>query len=311
MAKIVQLSRFRSPPPEAPWWVVRREMIPASPERVWQALTDPEEMVHWWCDCAEVRLEKGGRYAFGGRHVYGDPMETRAIETAVKPGEDFEIVDFEPAARLVFRWSLLGVETLVRYELENELESTRLTVTQTARVPPGWNPGSGPNWWWVALPSLRTFIEKGESDLRIDYHGLRSAGAISLEARCSTFPWIIWHKLTSPTEIRRWWAPVIQLEPRAGGTFRLELDTMGPSRVLETSELSRFVHDWVWPGGAVGQIEWSLEETETCIILRVTDLGPWDPAISRDAGATLWGATLLQLKQLSERGVTPREYQDG
>lgn len=307
MSGIVQLTRFGTMAPDAPWAVVRRELIPASPERVWQALTEPRELVQWWCDSAETRLEPGGHYRFGGRHVYG-----QRPEPGPSPAQGgHEITEIEAAERLTFRWPILGVDTLVRYELENLLESTRLTVTQTANAPPGWDPGSGPNWWWVALPALRTFLERGEPDLRLDYSAAREVPVLRLEVRCTTFPWVLWHKLTSPGEIRRWWAPVLELEATPGGKFRLDLGGIGPRRALEVTELSAFSHDWLWPGGSVGRIEWRLEETETHVLLSVTDFGPWDPGWPREAIALYWGSTLLHLKQLSERGITPGEYQDG
>jgi uncharacterized protein YndB with AHSA1/START domain len=311
MAEFVSLSRFDAP--EAPWAVARREIIAAGPERVWRALVEPAELVRWWCDRAAVEARPGGRYAFGGPHVFGTGAgETTALAAAAGAGApgDFEILEIEPEERLEFRWRLFGAETRVAYELVNTIEQTELSVTQTAEAPLDWKSGpDDPNWWWVALPALRSLVEQGRADLRLDYAALGSATGLELSVDVTTFPWVIWDKLTNPKELDRWWARKAGVDLRPGGDFILGRDGEGPRRVLEVAPGERLLLEWEWEGGARGAIEWTIAETETATRLTLRDPGPWDPGLRRDALAIGHASTLLHLKQMSERGITPREYQ--
>lgn len=297
---------FQELAPRAPWWVRRRELIAASPDRVWKALTEPAELNRWWCDDARIELVPGGTYTFVGPHVYGG---SSLPQDGVTPTR-CEVLALEHETSLKLRWPLGGVDTCVHWELENHLESTRLTVTQTAPGAPGWDPGSGPNWWWVALPNLRSHIEKGQADLRLNFAELRRATEIAFTAYFTTFPWIIWSKLTRPTEIRKWWSPCSTCEPRADGQFHLEPGQRGPTKILDAVEGERLTHDWQWGEGVASRITWLIEETTDDVVVRVQDHGPWPARLRREESGLYWAATLLALKQMSERGVAPREYQE-
>lgn len=299
-------TRFGEPGPAAPWWIRRREIIAASPHQVWQALTRPESLIQWWCDGASVELQRGGAFACWGPHVYGNPAPPAEELT----GPRGEIIDLEPESFLEHRWPLFGVETTVRWELENQLEMTRVTVTQTGPRAPGWDPGTGPNWWWVALPALRALLEKGATELRVTFDPPHTAGPVAFSAEFTTFPWVIWSKLTQPEELGKWWLPCTTLELRPGGRFHLEAGDQGPAAVVVAEECARFVHDWRWPGGEASRIEWSLEETDSAVRVRVEDHGPWPGDLPRAAVSVRWAAALLHLKQMSERGVSPRGCQD-
>jgi len=303
MPDFIDLTRFPSAP-SAPWALRRKEVLLASPRRVWQALVDPRELVEWWCDRANVEARVGGCYEFHGPHVYGDRDPQKG------EGRNFEILDLVPESRLEYRWHLEGVETRVSYEISNVLEVTELVVVQTADRAPRWDPGpDGPNWWWVALPALRSYVENGHPDLRLDYGELANSLPILLQVGITTFPWIVWDKLTSPPELERWWARRAEVDLRPGGPFRLGLDGWGPSAVLELDQGRRLAHDWKWPDGTCGRVEWNVEETEEDTRVSVCDAGPWDSGLPREFYLTHWASTLLGLKQMSERGITPREYQ--
>jgi uncharacterized protein YndB with AHSA1/START domain len=314
----IQLTSFSRP--SSPWELRRREILSPPPERVWKALTDPVELRCWWCDGAEVDARPGGKYAFHGKTVYrgGEERGPSACDGA----GGVEIQEWAPPERLAFHWRLLGLDTVVRYELASHLEQTALVVTQTAarpasepdanRPPSRWEAASrGANWWSVALPALRTYVEEGKPSLRLDYPSLRNAAEIRLALGATTFPWVIWHKLTAPGELKRWWGSAPKVELKAGGAFRLEPGPPGPEKILELEPGRRLVHDWRWKGSAVSTIEWRIEETDGDTVIELTDHGPWDPGADRDQLVFHWASVILDLEQFSERGSTPREYQDG
>ena len=296
MPEFVQLSHFDTA--GSAWCVRRKERVPAPPERVWRAIVEPKELCKWWCDEVAVDLRVGGRYAFSGPHVFAGAA-------------DAAIVDFVENERFVYRWRIDDVETEVRYDLTNVLELTELTVTQTAERSPAW-PGaeSGPNWWWTALPALRAHIETGAPDLRIDFESSATAPVVEFGVNVYTFPWIIWDKLTNPPQMNRWWAKDARVEPNPGGVFDLGGAVGGPSCILELEPERRLVHDWHWCDETTSRVSWSLVDTDEATRVNVRDEGPWPSSLRRDQLAIHWASWLLNLKQMSQRGVTPMEYQE-
>lgn len=313
MTRLVQLSSFTGP--RAPWSLWRKEIIPLPPQRVWKALTVEEELARWWCESARVDLRVGGAYEFRGRNVYGggsSPAPGGEEGEAVSPTSGFRIARLVSNELLEFTWPLLGVETTVTYELTSVIEQTELRVTQTAEEAPGNWPSGGdrPNWWWVALPALRTCLESGKPALQIDYTEAAGEPAARFSADVTTFPWVIWSKLTHARELARWWGRDVTMKLEPQGIFELGLVEEGPSAVLGVEEGRRLVHDWTWSDRTRSTVEWTIEETDTATRVTLTDRGPWPSDAHRYARRIHWASTLLYLKQMSERGVTPRDYQD-
>ncbi len=309
MTRLVQLTSFDAP--RAPWALWRKEVIPLSPTRVWKALTREEELTSWWCERAHVDLRVGGQYRFEGANVYGCATSNEAAE-ADSPSASHEITELIPDERLRFRWPLLGVETVVTYELTNLLELTELRVTQTAdEVPGGWpHSADRPNWWWIALPALRTYLENGKVALRMDYTSTEHERTARFVTDVTTFPWVIWSKLTRAEELAKWWGRRVEIELVPDGTFTLGLEDEGPAKLLALEDGRRLVHDWLWSDQSRSKVEWMIEETDSATRITLTDHGPWDPTAHLDERRIYWASTLLHLKQMSERGETPRDYQE-
>lgn len=71
-------------------WVIERTVeLPAAPDRVWRALTDPNELAKWFPDEAVVDLRPGGRGSLTW-HNHGS-------------GE-LEVVEVDAPHRFVWRW---------------------------------------------------------------------------------------------------------------------------------------------------------------------------------------------------------------
>ena len=105
-----------------------RRTYPASPDKVYRAWTEAEQVKKWFgpevCDCteAEVDLRVGGRYRFvldepDGRHIVGG-----------------EYVELSPPGKLVFTWKWEHVPedspaTLVTVEFLPKGDGTELVLT--------------------------------------------------------------------------------------------------------------------------------------------------------------------------------------
>ncbi|HEY3810874.1 MAG TPA: SRPBCC domain-containing protein [Acidimicrobiales bacterium] len=103
--------------------MIRRQVVvPVSPERLWDALTDPDQVSGWFGARVEWRLEQGGP----ARFVTDDGREREGRVEAVRPGR-----------HLRFRWwpagggaDPAGDLSEVSYVLEPVEEGTRLTIQE-------------------------------------------------------------------------------------------------------------------------------------------------------------------------------------
>jgi uncharacterized protein YndB with AHSA1/START domain len=94
---------------------IEREIVfPASPDEVWEALTEPERLEEWFATEVELDARPGGEGVFR----WGNGEERRATVLEAEPGE-----------RLVLAWEEDGAVVL---ELEEVDGGTRVHVVETA-----------------------------------------------------------------------------------------------------------------------------------------------------------------------------------
>jgi uncharacterized protein YndB with AHSA1/START domain len=94
--------------------LVFERYLNASPERVWRALTEPDELAAWLAP-AEIELRVGGRVVlkFEDREHSGRITELREPEL------------------LAYTWDEARTASVVRIKLEPEADGTRLTLRHT------------------------------------------------------------------------------------------------------------------------------------------------------------------------------------
>ena len=93
--------------------VTREIVFPASPDEVWEALTDPEQLEEWFANDVELDARPGGDGVFR----WADGEERRATVLVAEPGE-----------RLLLDWDDQGE---VEFTLEEVEEGTRLFVRES------------------------------------------------------------------------------------------------------------------------------------------------------------------------------------
>jgi uncharacterized protein YndB with AHSA1/START domain len=109
--------------------LIERELdLPASPDAVWQALTDPEWLQTWLADEAQLQLWPGG----DARFTIGTESRNGWVEEATPPPAD----GGEGATgRLAFWWEpddrSQGSPSRVALELTGTPSGTRLRVVET------------------------------------------------------------------------------------------------------------------------------------------------------------------------------------
>jgi len=111
-------------------WVERETMVEASPEEVWEALTDEDRLEEWMAPDVELDPFEGGEIAVRD----GDDFRTGTVET------------MEEGERFAFTWSRPGAgESFVEFTIEALPGGSRVTVVETPIGPTaiaggGWSP---------------------------------------------------------------------------------------------------------------------------------------------------------------------------
>jgi uncharacterized protein YndB with AHSA1/START domain len=120
---------------QAPW-VERETLVEASPDEVWEALTDEDRLEEWLAPDVELEPYEGGEIAVRD----GDDQRNGTVETV------------EENERLAFTWSRPGEsESFVEFTIEALPGGSRVTVVETPIGPTAMAIGS----WGSALPRLQ------------------------------------------------------------------------------------------------------------------------------------------------------------
>jgi uncharacterized protein YndB with AHSA1/START domain len=97
-------------------WVERETLVEASPDEVWEALTDEDRLEEWLAPDVEVDPVEGGEIAVRD----GDDERFGTVETV------------EEAERFAFTWSRPGEgESFVEFRIEALPGGSRVTVVET------------------------------------------------------------------------------------------------------------------------------------------------------------------------------------
>jgi uncharacterized protein YndB with AHSA1/START domain len=117
-------------------WVERETLIEASPEEVWEALTEEDRLEEWLAPEVELDPVEGGEIAVRD----GDGERAGTVET------------IEELERFAFTWSRRGEgESFVEFTIEALPGGTRVTVVETPIGPTAMAFGS----WGARLVRLR------------------------------------------------------------------------------------------------------------------------------------------------------------
>jgi len=152
------MSEFKPEADSAPRMetLVVRRTIRASPECLFAAWTEPDQLRAWWgpegvvCIAAEIDLRRGGRYRIGNQ------LPDQRVLWIV--GE-FEAV--EPPRRLVYTWKVDGIsetEERVTVQFEPQGAATEVVVTHE-RIPSRELRDQHQQGWQGCLSGLANYLQ--------------------------------------------------------------------------------------------------------------------------------------------------------
>ncbi len=114
-----------------------RRLLDASPERIWEAWTQPDLMVQWFSpmgmitSAAEADVQVGGRYRIHmARSPQGPPPPPQFGDVLVAEGV-YQQVDHPRLLTFTWSWAGWGERSLVRIELSRRGRQTELLLTHS------------------------------------------------------------------------------------------------------------------------------------------------------------------------------------
>jgi len=130
--------------------------IRTTPEKLWQALIDPEFTRRYWCETWQDCEWKPG-------------ASWRLMIPDGRVGDSGEVVEIEPCRRPVLTWRnefkpelRAEGDSRLTYELEQQGESVKLTVIHEMERPDSKLIEATSNGWPPILASLKSLLETGE-----------------------------------------------------------------------------------------------------------------------------------------------------
>lgn len=255
-----------------------------SPQRVWQAITEPAELAHWFPGAVEIDLSIGGSVTFTQEGFDIDPELLPSSGT---------VTELEAPRLLALTWG----EEPWRFELTQEDEGCLLVFTHSFE-----NRASAPRsaaGWTVCIDALVALVdgatpgnEAWVTYLARYFYELGSDGVLTRAGESAVLRFErlldhpvdeVWRALTEPDRLRHWLADVV-IDARQGG--RIELRLGQPAGYEVTGVVTRVdppkVLDYTWtsPGEPDGVVKWQLIPAgDRCILLFTHTLqGHWNEA---------------------------------
>ncbi|KAB8193760.1 SRPBCC domain-containing protein [Nonomuraea phyllanthi] len=234
--------------------MIIRARVQAPLKEVRQALTDPALLRIWLAEHAEVSLPD--RFGFWGRTTpEGDAPHQRLLHADDRT--------------VRFAWLLDGEETTTEIGLEEDGDTTIVTLSQThfdfQDVITGKSiRGVLQTYWAQALANLAEHFEGRELTPRADYTSPELRAEVTIDASPSD----VFDSLIDSETVTRWFGFPIEIEPFVGGRFAMGglANDPSPAKVLELEPGRKFSLDWGGPGVGAWELEGSGGKTRLTLV---------------------------------------------
>lgn len=139
--------------------------IAAPPERVFQALIDPRQVMQWWtgdeCQIESFSLDPRR----GGRWAYDSKQSTMVVNGVNKFHCEGEVLEFDPPRVLAYSWIANWHDdkshpTEVRWELSPRGDGTHVKITHSGLSQLPVSRKSYAGGWPGVVANLKNFVEK-------------------------------------------------------------------------------------------------------------------------------------------------------
>ena len=145
--------------------IVSEVDINAPADKVFQALTDPKQLMQWWNsdECTteffEMDARRGGRWRFGTRN---SKLNVNGVSQFSCQGE---VLEFDPPRLLAYTWIANWHDdktrrTVVRWELTPTKDGTHVKVTHSGLAQEAVARKDYSGGWPGVVEMLKKFVEK-------------------------------------------------------------------------------------------------------------------------------------------------------
>lgn len=260
-----------------------------SPAKVWRAVSDPAEMVHWFPASVEAELRPGA------------PMRFTFPDDAVVDGSwDGEVLEVDPEKVYMFRWNT----DVLRLELIPDGDGCLLVFTQTIGGGPVGRLGAGRTaaGWDQCLDGLAARLDGTPLEPRTDWltpmeRYVDEFGLGYGEARPAADGWelhfardLVWQP---PAEV---WALIVEeADPEVGGEppVRATNGYVPAGRLTEVDEPRVLEYEWLHDGTPAGRVRWTIVSDEKLgVRVEITQTVPARLAEVRATALAAWHVQL-------------------
>ncbi len=272
-----------------------------NPERVFAALSDPDELRIWFAEELEVTPRLHGCFSFWGRF-------TLWSEATVDGGQT--ITAFQAPRILAFTWEMEDLVSEVRFDVHGNERHCHLRlrhIITEGEVDPQVREMFA-DFWRLMLLNLGWYLETGGPMMRLDYTDV--AGDVLIELELAAPSPQVFQSLTLPARMDAWLSRQAKVELRVGGMVDFgwseaedgETLPAGPTVITEITQDRLIAYDWRWPGEkGKTQVRWELEPLSPGSLVRLRHEGFAEDRDSTDYKQG-WAGFLCLLKIYLERG---------
>lgn len=269
-----------------------------TPARVWNLLTDAEQLKGWFCEQAEVDLP-GGVYRFWGKYTPDTPGPL---------SQHVKLVSFAPPgaasqAQLAFTWQLRGVETTVQYELASQDGGTATTVKHGSLPERVLSQGAIHDFWYTSFEALRLLAVTGKPQ-SLPQYGPKLGPALMLEVDIAAPREQVFRCLIEPEWMSKLWGDEhIKVEPAVGGVYDYGWGDGGPRRITAFDPPGLLSFTWLYPPETEETtVTWRLAELDGGITRLSLEHSGFAPDYDDEEYRAGWFSFLAIIKGICELG---------
>jgi uncharacterized protein YndB with AHSA1/START domain len=279
--------------------------LSAPVDRVWHAVTDPDEMRSWFPSAVQGERKVGAPLRF----PFDASSDSGGARANVADAFGGEVTEWDPTRVFGFTWN--GDQLRIELTPEGD-DATVLVFTHrvydasiAARTGSGWHmclanlgahlggPAVADDLWRTAYPE---YLERmGPPTARV-----RSERVLTFERAHHVSPERLWECITDPGELRTWMDYDVSIEPTLGGRVHIDFRTDGDpiDGVVVVCEPARRL---AYTFNDIDVVEWTIEPTDFGCRFQLRHHGIDDDAAAVGLGSG-WHGFLLQLDMFAASG---------
>lgn len=265
--------------------------INAGVDKVWQALTDWQQLSSWLSEKADVDLA-AGRFQMCGRHLPDSPCD----------GTDkFSLAGYADGKQLRLNWQYRGENTQLAFSIAKAKGGCHVEFTHS-NVPRRTDTDITmiEYWQWVLL-ALRRYAESGECATLYDFQFRQAAGQLEVSIDINAPRELVYEKLATSEGLQSVFGgagPLAEMQP--GGKYSYGWGKHeGPTKVIEFKPNELIHTDWYHLDEPETFITWKLSGSggRTRLSMIHSGFASEDRKLDYEAG---WFHFLVELRELAE-----------